>query len=230
MPSTDKSSPSFSSSRHTTQTSGPSLPGRPKKRFPELHPILASLCRGGGGWGSGEWAASSPPPPGWRLSPFPHRAVAGRDHFNRSDRKESSTAGSASIRSPSSMSRARGSILSGSSREKGSISKPGTWDRALAISLDRPGGESPAGGEDGGDWLKLRRETPRLLHVLNSDKFTDPLLFNDSHLIFTSSNISERFSTRFKGTYRRFFSFFSTCLSPEFVSLLLSRVTFRFLY
>lgn len=73
---------------------------------------------------------------------------AGR-HFSRSDRKESSTAGSASIRSPSSMSRASGSILSGSSREKGSISKPGTWDRALAISLDRPGGESPAGTEEG---------------------------------------------------------------------------------
>lgn len=41
------------------------------------------------------------------------------------------------------MSRASESILSGSSRENGSISKPGTWDRALAISLDRPGGESP---------------------------------------------------------------------------------------
>lgn len=65
-------------------------------------------------------------------------------HLNRSERKESSTAGSASIRSPSSMSRDSGSILSGSSRENGSISNPGTWDKALAISLDRPGGDSPA--------------------------------------------------------------------------------------
>lgn len=47
-------------------------------------------------------------------------------HWKRSERKESSTAGSASIRSPSSMSRASGSILRESSREKGSISKPGT--------------------------------------------------------------------------------------------------------
>lgn len=47
-------------------------------------------------------------------------------HLNRSERKESSTAGSASIRSPSSMSRDSGSILSGSSRENGSISNPGT--------------------------------------------------------------------------------------------------------
>lgn len=64
-------------------------------------------------------------------------------YLSLSDLNESSTAGSANIRSPSSMSRARGSILRGSSREKGSISKPGTWDRALAISFDRPGGESP---------------------------------------------------------------------------------------
>lgn len=49
-----------------------------------------------------------------------------RRHWKRSERKESSTAGSASIRSPSSMSRASGSILRESSREKGSISKPGT--------------------------------------------------------------------------------------------------------
>lgn len=66
-------------------------------------------------------------------------------HFSLSDRKESSTAGSVSIRSPSNMSRDRGSILSWSSREKGSISKPGTWDRALAISLERTVGDSPAG-------------------------------------------------------------------------------------
>lgn len=67
-------------------------------------------------------------------------------HLRRSERKESSTAGSVSMRSPSSMpspSRARGSILRGSSRAKESISNPGTWDRALAISLERPSELSP---------------------------------------------------------------------------------------
>lgn len=84
------------------------------------------------------------------------------DHLRRSERKESSTAGSASMRSPSSMpspSRARGSILRGSSRAKGSISKPGTWDRALAISLERPVGESPGG--------KRRRRVEDSEHVIS---------------------------------------------------------------
>lgn len=107
---------------------------------------------------SGESRAASifslrtPSGPGGRLLADCHRALRaeGACHLSRSDRKESSTVGSASIRSLSSMSRARGSILSGSSRENGSISKPGTWDRALAISLDRPGGESPVGREEAG--------------------------------------------------------------------------------
>lgn len=79
-------------------------------------------------------------------APFPERR---RRHLSRSERKESSTAGSASIRLPSSMSRDSGSIRSWSSSEKESISKPGTLDSALAISLDRPVGESPADGGGG---------------------------------------------------------------------------------
>lgn len=59
-------------------------------------------------------------------------------HLRWSERKESSTAGSASIRS-SSVSMPR---PSGSSEENGSISKPGTQERALVISLDNPE-ESP---------------------------------------------------------------------------------------
>lgn len=68
-------------------------------------------------------------------------------HLRWSERKESSTAGSASIRSPSvSMPRpssASGSIRSESSEENGSISNPGTPDRAFVISLDSPDEESP---------------------------------------------------------------------------------------
>lgn len=60
-------------------------------------------------------------------------------HLRWSERKESSTAGSASIRSPS-VSMPRPS--SGLSDENGSISKPGTHDSALVISLDSPE-ESP---------------------------------------------------------------------------------------
>lgn len=74
--------------------------------------------------------------------------LSSRVHLSRSERNESSTAGSASIKSPSvSMlrpSRARGSILSVSSEENESTSKPGTPDKALVISFDKPGGESPA--------------------------------------------------------------------------------------
>lgn len=104
---------------------------------PNLAPHAGHL-RGG--------AAASPPPPSGRprlRRVPPSSCCSAGGHLRRSDRNESSTAGSASIRSPSSMSKDSGSIRSCSSRENGSISKPGTWDRALAISLDRPVGESP---------------------------------------------------------------------------------------